>query len=248
MLSNLPPGTLILVGALLVAFVQGRVRQIWVVLVPIASFLHLLFCHQDGHLVTTEFFGQQLTPIRVDGLSLIWGYVFHIAAILASIYAWRVKDRIQDCAAMLYVGSSIGAVFAGDLLTLFVYWEITAITSVFLIFANRSGEYAADTLSCGMRYVTMHVGSGVLVLSGALLILQERGSLAFGGMNEVGMFHDLASWGSVCLLLGFGIKAAFPLVHSWLPDAYPKSTITGTVYLSAFTTKMDCSALTRHQS
>lgn len=245
MLSNLPPGTLVLVGGLLVAFMRGRLRQLWVVLIPVASLLHLLFCHQDGHLVTTEFFGQQLTPIRVDRLSLIWGYVFHIAAILASIYAWHVRDRLQDFAAMLYVGASIGAVFAGDLLTLFVYWEITAITSVFLVFANQSGEYAKQTMACGMRYVTMHVGSGVLVLSGALLILQERGTLAFGGINEVGMFHDLASWGSFWLLLGFGIKAAFPLLHCWLPDAYPKSTITGTVFLSAFTTKMAIYALAR---
>ena len=251
-MSSLPPGSLILLGGLLALLIRGRLRQVWPVAIPIASFVHLLWFHAEGNVVSAQFFGHELTPVRVDRLSLVWGYVFHLAAILAAIYAWRVRDWLQHFAAMLYVGSSIGAVFAGDLLTLFVYWEITAITSVFLIFANRSGEsiggikeYASQTMSSGMRYVTMHVASGVLVLSGALLLFQKTGSLSFGAVGEMGMFHELSNWGSVCLLLGFGIKAAFPFLHCWLPDAYPKSTITGTVFLSAFTTKMAIYALAR---
>ena len=244
-MNSLPPGSLILIGGLLVTLMRGRLRQVFTVAVPIVSFLHLLMAHPEGNVVAAKFFGHELTPIRVDGLSLVWGYVFHIAAIVAAIYAWRVRDRLQHFAAMTYVGSSIGAVFAGDLLTLFVYWEITAITSVFLIFANRAGEYAKQTIGTGMRYVAMHVGSGVLVLAGALLIFRETGSLSFGGVGELGMFHELASWGSVWLLVGFGIKAAFPLLHCWLPDAYPKSTVTGIVFLSAFTTKMAIYALAR---
>ena len=124
-MSSIPPGTLILLGGLLVTLMRGRLRQVWTVAIPVASFVHLLACHPDGHVVSGQFFGHELTPIRADRLSLVWGYVFHLAAILASVYAWRVRDRLQDMAAMLYVGSSIGAVFAGDLLTLFVYWEIT---------------------------------------------------------------------------------------------------------------------------
>ena len=96
-----------------------------------------------------------------------------------------------------------------------------------------------------MRYVVVHVGSGVLLLSGAILHFAETGSLAFGAAGELGMFHDLDTAASKLLLLGFGIKAAFPLLHCWLPDAYPKSTATGTVFLSAFTTKMAIYALAR---
>lgn len=250
-MSSLPPGSIILIGALLVVLMRGWVRRLWTVGIPIVSLCHLVWAHPDGNVLVAEFFGQQLTPIRVDRLSLVWGYVFHFAAFLASIYAWRVRDRMQDFSAMIYVGASIGAVFAGDLLTLFVYWEITALSSVFLIWANQSYEssqaiqQSKQTFATGMRYVTMHVGSGVLVLSGALLLFVERGTLSFGKIGETGMFHQLDSWGAILLLLGFGIKAAFPLLHCWLPDAYPRSTVTGTVFLSAFTTKMAIYALAR---
>lgn len=246
-MSNLPPGSLILIGALLVTLMRGQVRQAWTVAIPVVSLLHLLFAHPAGNIVTGEIFGTQLTPIRVDRLSLVWGYVFHIAAILASIYALRVRDRMQDFSAMLYVGASIGAVFAGDLLTLFVYWEVTAVASVFLIWANRTRDNAKNerVYATGIRYVTMHVASGVLVLSGALLLFVERGTLSFGGIGELGMFHELSSNGALVLLIGFGIKAAFPFLHCWLPDAYPRSTVTGTIFLSAFTTKMAIYALAR---
>lgn len=241
MMSNLPPGSLILLGAFLVPLMRGRIGQVWTVLMPVLSFAHLLFAHSSEQTVTATIFGQELTPIRVDKLSLVWGYVFHIAAILAAIYALRVRDRIQHFASMMYVGASIGAVFAGDLLTLFIYWEMTAISSVFLVWAGKSTR----SIAAGMRYVIMHVGSGVLVLSGALLLLVDRGTLSFGAPGELGMFHELGSSGACLLLIGFGIKAAFPLLHCWLPDSYPKSTATGTVFLSAFTTKMAIYALAR---
>lgn len=240
-MASIPPGTLILLGALVVPFLTRQLRQYWCVVIPILSFLHLTWAFGDGTTQALQFFGQDLTPIRVDRLSLVWGYVFHIAAILAAIYAWRTRDRVEHMVAMLYVGASIGAIFAGDLMTLFVYWELTAVSSVFLIWAGKSKH----AFGAGIRYVLMHVASGVLVLSGALLVFTEHGSLSFGAPGATGMFHELADAGSWCLLLGFGIKAAFPLLHCWLPDAYPESTATGTVYLSAFTTKMAIYALAR---
>lgn len=240
-MASLPPGALILLGALVVPFLRGRIRQVWTVGIPVLSLIHMLWAHPAGHIIETKIFDQDLMPIRVDRLSLVWGYVFHIAAILAAIYAMQVRDRTQHFVSMLYVGASIGAVFAGDLLTLFVFWETTAISSVFLIWASRSSE----SFATGMRYLLMHVGSGVLVLSGALLLFVERGTLTFGGPDEIGMFHEVSNWGSTLLLIGFGIKAAFPLLHCWLPDAYPNSTATGTVFLSAFTTKMAIYVLAR---
>lgn len=240
-MASIPPGSLILLGALVVPFLNRRLRQYWCVGIPILSLLHLLWAFANGTTQSLHFFGQDLSPIRVDRLSLVWGYIFHIAAILAAIYALKSRDRIEHLVAMLYVGASIGAVFAGDLMSLFVYWEVTAISSVFLIWAAKSKH----SYGAGIRYVLMHVASGVLVLSGALLIFTERGSLSFGAAGETGMFHELAGAGSWCLLIGFGIKAAFPLLHCWLSDAYPNSTATGTVYLSAFTTKMAIYALAR---
>lgn len=240
-MTSLPPGTIILLGAFLLPLLRGKRLQIATVALPILSFLHLLIWHPNGFVGQADLFNYQLTPIRVDKLSLVWGYVFHIAAITAAIYGLHVRNRVHHFCAAAYVGSAIGAVFAGDLLTLFVYWEITAVTSVFLVWAGKGN----DSFGAGMRYALLHIGSGVLVLSGALVIFVQTGTLSFGAPQEVGLFHDLTNWGAKLLLVGFGIKAAFPLVHAWLPDAYAKATPAGTVVLSAFTTKMAIYALAR---
>ena len=124
--------------------------------------------------------------------------------------------------------------FAGDLITLFIYWEAMAITSVFMIWARRTdAAYRA-----GMRYLVVQVGSGVLLLSGAILIAHETGSIAFEKM----ILGSLATW---LILIAFGIKCGFPFFHNWLPDAYPEATVTGTVFLSAFTTKCAVYVLAR---
>jgi multicomponent Na+:H+ antiporter subunit D len=128
----------------------------------------------------------------------------------------------------------MGALFAGDLLTLFVFWEILAVSSVFLVWARRT-ERAYQS---GMRYLIIQVGSGVILLGGLLLHVEQTGSLEF---DFIGTDH-LGGW---LILLAFGIKAAFPLLHTWLTDAYPEATPTGTVFLSAFTTKTAIYTLAR---
>jgi multicomponent Na+:H+ antiporter subunit D len=128
----------------------------------------------------------------------------------------------------------MGAVFAGDLITLFIFWELLAISSVFLVWARRS-ERAVRT---GMRYLIIQVSSGLLLLAGALVHYYQTGSLAFD-------FIGLEGAGGWLILLAFGIKCAFPLLHTWLVDAYPEATVTGTVFLSVFTTKAAVYALAR---
>jgi len=148
--------------------------------------------------------GFDLVFYRIDSLSLPFGIIFSIAAFLACLYAWHVDDLVQQVATLGYAGSALGGVFAGDLITLFIWWEVTAVTSVFLIFARRT----PGAMATGMRYLIIQV----------------------------------LSW---LIFIAFGIKCAFPLMHNWLQDAYPAATVTGTVVLSAFTTKMAVYALAR---
>ena len=181
-----------------------------------------------------EILGQSLEMMRVDKLSRIFGLIFCLAAFLGNLYAWRVRDLVQQIAALLYAGAAIGAVFAGDLITLFFYWEGTAIASVFLIWARRTeGSYHT-----GMRYLIIQITSGVILLAGAALLYRETGSITFERMT-------LGSLGTWLIFLSFGIKCAFPFLHNWLQDSYPAATITGTVILSAFTTKLAVYALAR---
>ncbi len=187
-----------------------------------------------GDLVQVSIFDYSLTPVRVDRLSLVFGYIFHIAAVLGMIFALRVKDTGQHVAAFVYAGSAIGAVFAGDLITLFVYWELAAVSSVFLIWARRTER----SYRAGMRYLLFQITSGVLLLAGTVAHVYQTGSLAFE-------YLGLSGLGSSLIFIAFGIKCAFPLLHNWLEDAYPEATVTGTVFLSSFTTKMAIYALAR---
>lgn len=233
MWSELPPFLFFYVAALVMAFAGNRTRIAAMVMFPVISALNLWFT-EEGSYGAFSLLGFDLVLHRVDRLSVLFGYLFHIAALIAIIYSLHVRDRLQQVASVLYAGSALGAVFAGDLLTLFVFWELLALTSVFLVWARRS----ADSYNSGMRYLLIQVFSGLCLLAGVIIYGHSMGSLEFGEIGLVGA----AGW---LILIAFGIKCAFPFFHSWLVDAYPESTPTGTVFLSAFTTKVAVYALAR---
>jgi multicomponent Na+:H+ antiporter subunit D len=246
-MTSLPPGIILIFGALLLPFLPSVLRKVGLVGLPVLSFAHL-WMFPEGYTWQMQLFGEYtLTPIRVDALSLVWGYVFHLAAFISAIYALHVKSATQHVSALMYAGAAIAAVFAGDFISLFVAWELTAITSVFLIWTNPT-EQAYRT---GMRYLIIQVGSGVLLLAGVLLYYQSSGSIVFDQLAGKTVHGDVVSslWdagiGVQLILLAFGIKAAFPFLHNWLQDSYPQATVTGTVWLSAFTTKLAIYALAR---
>jgi multicomponent Na+:H+ antiporter subunit D len=228
-----PPGLILILGALPVPFLRGPLRAIWLLALPVAAFA-LLYSLPNGDHFAVAAFGQELQLLRVDALSKVFGYVFLIAIFLGVIYALHLRAVEEHIAGLVYAGAAIGAVFAGDLISLFVYWELTAISSVFLILARRTPE----ALAASMRYLIIQVGSGVLLLAGLIVRWHETGSIEFTHIGIDGA-------GGVLILLAFGIKAAFPLLHNWMQDAYPKATPTGAVLLSAFTTKLAIYALAR---
>ncbi|RDV24657.1 Na(+)/H(+) antiporter subunit D [Alteromonas aestuariivivens] len=232
-IENLPPFVLFFIAALAAAFLGNRARTV-LLFVPLWGAANLYFTSGNSGGVTYQVAGVLLDLYHADKLSLLFGYLFHLAAFLALLYAWHVKDRVQQVAGMLYAGSALGAVFAGDFITLFIFWELLALTSAFLIWARRT----RSAVQAANRYLIIQVLSGVLLLTGVILLSQQQQSLQ---VEYIGL-SGTASW---LLFLAFGIKCAFPLLHSWLTDAYPQATPTGTVFLSAFTTKVAVYALAR---
>jgi len=233
-MTELPPFLLFYVAALLAVVTSGYLRKTIMLATPVIAGLHLWLNIDAGVLVSHSILNLELILLRTDKLSLLFGYLFCIASFIAIIYSLHVNDTRQHVAALTYAGSALGAVFAGDLITLFIFWELLAVSSVFLIWA-RGTERA---IGAGMRYLIFQVLSGMLLLAGALIHFRTTGSLAF---DHIGL-ESTASW---LIFIAFGIKAAFPFLHSWLTDGYPEATVTGTVFLSAFTTKVAVYALAR---
>jgi len=220
------PGFILILGGLLAPLVGKRLRQMVMVITPLLALLASLSLSVGTQWEYSFINEMQLVVLRADQLSLLFAVVFSMLTLLANIYALHLDRRGETMAAMLYAGSSIGVVLAGDWLTLIVFWEIMAIASVFLIWNRRSPQ----AISAGFRYILVHLLSGSLLLAGIFLQVS-------GGQLEIISLTGSGGWSYWLILLGLGINSAFIPLHAWLPDAYPEATITGSVFLCSFTTK-----------
>jgi len=232
--NAVPPGFIFILGALLIPLIRPRLlKQIYLLSISVITFIDILML-KSGTTWVYKFLEYELVFARVDRLSLCVGYVFVIIGFLAILYAIHVKEDGQHVAAFLYVGSSLGVVFAGDLFTIFFFWEIMAGTSVFLIWYSRTEE----SLGAGYRYLIMHILGGCVLLAGIIIHVTNTGSITAGPVGG-GLSHWL-------MLLGFGLNAAFIPLHTWLPDSYPRGTLTGSVFMCVYTTKTGVYVLARY--
>ncbi|MCB1170916.1 MAG: Na(+)/H(+) antiporter subunit D, partial [Leptospiraceae bacterium] len=220
------PALLLVLGALFMG-VLPRLARGWVFLLfPLLS-LAFLWSFPDGYSFRIPFAGYDLILVQLDALSRVFGTIFSIVGIVGGIYALHNQDRTQQINALLYAAGALGVTLAGDYFTLFIYWELMAISSTYLIWARRNSESDA----AGMRYLMMHFMGGGILFAGILLQISATGSTALSS------FPYEFSPASVLILLGISVNAAVPPLHAWLSDGYPKATITGAVFMSALTTK-----------
>jgi multicomponent Na+:H+ antiporter subunit D len=227
------PALLLILGAFGVPLLRGWPRRVLMVALPVAG-LVLLWLLPEGTGASFELFGLVLNPLRVDGLSRIFATGFLVAALLTSIYALHLRDSLQQAVILVYAASAVGGALAGDLLTLFVFWELAGLSSAFLIWAGRTER----SHRAAMRYLVAQVLSGLLLLAGIVVRVGAGEGLEFS-------YIGLDGPGGVLILVAVGIKCAFPVLHAWLIDTYPEATIVGAVALSAFTTKFAIYTLAR---
>ncbi len=226
MINAIHPAAIFIAGALIMPLLPGRkAKQAFLLLVPLAALVDLLFMPYGTYWSHT-FLSYELVPARVDKLSLCFAYAFVIVAFISSLYALHIKQYGQHSAAFLSVGSSLGVIFAGDLFTLFAFWELLAISSVFVVWYGRS----KSAYKAGFRYLMVHLFGGTLLLAGVAMHVVSTGSIEFTRIHY-------GSLSSILILISFLINAAVPPLHAWLSDAYPEASPTGSVFLTAFTTK-----------
>lgn len=220
------PAILLIAGAFILTALPKNIRPGLFLLFPLLS-LFFVITRPDGYTITGQLLSFELVFMQVDALSRIFGIIFSITAFVAGIYAYHLKELGQQVNALIYAGSALGVTFAGDLLTLIIYWEIMAVSSTWLIWARRTKE--SD--GAGMRYLIYHILGGGLLLGGIIWHIATTGSLTVESLTQE------YTGANILMLIGVCVNAAVVPLHTWLADAYPKATITGAVFMSAFTTK-----------
>ncbi len=219
-----PPGLLLVLGGLVLPLLSARLRQAVMLGVPLLV-LALIWSLPEGVLLTGQFLGMRVEPLEVDALARMFATVFCIMSFGGALYALNQPSVLELSAAMVYAGAAVGVAMAGDLVTVFIFWELMAIASTLIVWAGGPGARAA-----GLRYAIIHFFGGVLLMAGIAGEVATTGSTDFHAMAP----DSLARW---LMLWGFVINTGAPPLHAWLPDAYPRASYSGTVYLSAFTTK-----------
>lgn len=223
--TGFPPGLIFIIGALFIPLFKGRFKSAFMLMLPVLACLILFRVPQGTHWVL-RFLDYDLILGQVDRLSVPFGYIFTLVSFIAVIFALKVKDDVQHVAGFIYAGSALGVVFAGDLFSLYIFWEFMAVASTFLILASRTKASQA----AAFRYILIHVVGGLFLLAGIILYINDTGSMKIGHMT-------LNSAGTWLIFIGIAVNAAIPPLHPWLKDAYPEATVTGAIFLSALTTK-----------
>lgn len=229
MSNAFPPGLILILGALLMPVLGLRARQIVLLVLPLVA-LYLVWMTPDGVILEFAFLDYTIVPLQGDKLSRLFATVFSLMAFTAGLFAIRQENILELSSSMFYAGGAIGVLFAGDLITVFIFWELMAVGSTLVIWSNLK----ENTYKTGMRYIIIHLFGGVVLMAGIVAYVMEAGSITFTVMTPLIDTGNLGVW---LILAGFLINAGAPPLSAWLPDAYPESSYTGMVVLSAFTTK-----------
>jgi multicomponent Na+:H+ antiporter subunit D len=220
----IPPALGLILGGLILPMLQVRLRWFAVLVLPLIT-LFLVWQVPDGVSLRASFLGYELALVKGDALSRLFATVFAVMAFAGGLFALNQNRVVELAAAFCYAGSAIGVVFAGDLLTVFIFWELMAIASTLVVWSA-----GASARGAGLRYAAIHLLGGVLLMAGVAGEIAANGLVGFDKMA----LDTLPRW---LILAGFLVNAGAPPLSAWLPDAYPESSWSGMVFLSAFTTK-----------
>ena len=231
--EGLPPAAIYLLGALIVPFLRGRSRQVFALCVPVAGFINYFFI-SEGLNWTVSFLDFELIFGRGDRWSFIFLNIFTVLSFIGILYIVKDNRRLDLSSGLLYAGSAMGVVMAGDLVTLFIFWEILTLGAVCCILARRT----SGALKAAYRYFLVHVLGGVVLLAGLLIHIAGGGGTAFDQI-------ELSGLGAWLMFIGFGINCAWPIVGAWLTDTYPEASVGGVVFMATYTTKTAVYVLAR---
>lgn len=221
----IPPGLVLIFGGMLIVFLNGMMRSIALLALPVVT-LFLIWQLPDGSHLTAPFLTYELSLLKADALSRLFATVFTIMSFVGALFALNQSRSYELGSAFIYAGGAVSVTFCGDLISLFIFWELMAVASTMVIWSGGT-ELARKS---GLRYAAIHFLGGVILMAGIAGEVALTGSIVFTSME----LNSIPRW---LILAGFLINAGAPPFSAWLPDAYPEASWSGMVFLSAFTTK-----------
>lgn len=223
---ELPPAFIYLLGILLLP-VLGQVRKVWTLIVGVAGLLLVVSLQAAAPDLTVGLIpGIETVLLTVDPMRRLAGGIFALSGLLVLIYAmYRDLPTAETIGILASIGAAMGVVYAGDFITVFIFWELLALASLLIIWSSG----AAESAGAGYRYLLFHIFGGTCLLGGIAHTVVTTGSAAIDPVGD--------GAGLLLMLVGIGVNAAFIPLHTWVPDAYPRASVVGSVALCIFTTK-----------
>lgn len=226
MISNIitHPSIALIIGAILIYTFKGRGNYISIISLLVSLIILIIFTGQKDLIFTT-------TKISIhyflySNLSFLFCLVFLLIGVIGKVFSIYNNNDNEKALILIYIASAIAVIFSGDFLTLYVFWEIMAIASTFIIWSSSS----IHSGKAGQRYLIMHMFGGLILLFGIIGLYLDTNNLAIRIIN-------LESWYSWLILAGLLLNAGAPPFSQWISDAYPEGSYSSTVFLSAYTTK-----------
>lgn len=222
----LHPGLIMIAMGLLVMALPERLRRPAYIAAPLLALACSLQLNESSEMVYRISSKLSIDMISFDRLSLIFMTAFCIVSLIAAIYSAGSNNRFEMGFALMYAGSNMGVVLSGDVLSLIIFWELSAIASCYVVYARRTRK----STRAAFRYILVHGFGGNMLLVGIISYIAKYGM----DITNITGAQDFTFW---MIFIGVAVNAAVPPLNSWMPDAYPESTLGGTIYLASFTTK-----------
>lgn len=248
----LHPSVVLLIGALMMLLADRRLARIIATATPFAA---MMLIYGNIHMpvqssIEFDALGATLQFYSVRTYSHVFAVAFGLLGAMGMLYAAGYAElrlryaRAEMCAALLYIAGALGVCYAGDWITLLLWWELLAIASTIIILCGDTSAARA----AAFRYMLMHLLGGVVMLSGVTMVMMGKDTSTItsltGDLTRLwysirgdGVVFDSASIGAGLVLVGVLLNAAMPPASAWLPDSYPHASPSGAVFLSGLTTK-----------
>ncbi|MEX1197252.1 MAG: Na(+)/H(+) antiporter subunit D [Pseudohongiellaceae bacterium] len=220
-----PPALIMILAAILLPLVRATFRPALMMGAPALTLL-MIWGLDDGVLLSAAFMNFEIQLVEADAVRRLFATIFALMTVVGGLFAFRHARVVEMSAAMAYAAGAVGVSFAGDLITLFLFWEFMALFSTVVVWSGGTDE----ARRAGIRYGVMHLIGGIILKIGIVGVAVQTGSIEVQALS----LDSFATW---MILIGVLINAAAPPLSAWLSDAYPEASATGAVFLSAYTTK-----------